>query len=33
MSHFQALVDDYPNDKLAKKAQNELKALKPDSDG
>ena len=33
MSHFQALADDYPNDKLATKAQKELKALKSDSDG
>ena len=27
VKHFQALVDDYPNDKLATKARNELKAL------
>ena len=33
MAHFQALVDDYPNDKLAAKAQKELKTLKSDFDG
>ena len=27
--HFQALVDDYPNDKLAAKAKGELEKLKP----
>ena len=30
-AHLQALVDDYPDDKLAAKAEQELKALKPDS--
>ena len=33
MAHFQALVDDYPNDKLAAKAQKELEAFKSDFDG
>ena len=33
MKHFQALVDDYPNDKLTIKAQKELKTLSSDSDG
>ena len=31
IKHFQALVDDYPNDQLATKAQKELSILKTDS--